>query len=208
MSHDFGESLEHLLAKARAGDAESAGELLSGYRSYLRLIARLQIDPRVTDKVDASDIVQETFLHAHRGFQRFRGTTEAEFLAWLRRILASRLADQVRRYVQNQGRDVRVERSLEEELNRSSQATAALADPGSSPSERVARRERAVQVAEALESLPEHYRDVILLRHLKGLSFPEVAQLMDRSVDSVKHIWTRALAALQTALTETLHDVS
>ena len=194
--------LEQLLRRAKSGDAAAVGPLLDAYRAYLQLIARLQIDRRLRGKADASDVVQETFLQAHRSFGSFRGTTEVELLAWLRRILASKLIDLVRRYLQNQGRDVRLERRLEEELDRSSRGARALAWPGSSPSEKVARWERGVLVADALESLPGHYREVIVLRHLEELPFAEVARRMERSVDSVKHLWTRALGSLQATLGE------
>jgi len=192
--------LEQLLWQAKSGDARAVGPLLDAYRAYFKLIARLQIDRRLRGKADASDVVQETFLHAHRSFEGFRGSTEVELLAWLRRILASRLTDLARRYLQNQGRDVRLERRLEEEIDRSSWGARALASPGSSPSEKAMRWERGVLVANALESLPEHYRDVIMLRHLQELPFDDVARRMERSVDSVKHLWTRALTALRAEL--------
>src|SRR5918999_6459314 len=74
-----------LLRRARAGDDVALGALLERYRPYLALLARLQIDRRLRGKADPADLVQETFLEAHRGFPRFRGETEAELAAWLRR---------------------------------------------------------------------------------------------------------------------------
>src|SRR5438270_4361661 len=103
---------EHLLRGARAGDAATLGRLLELYRRYLGLLARVQIGQRLQGKIDASDLVQETFLEAHRNFPRFRGTTEAELVSWLRQILAAKLADLLRRYLGTQGRDVRLERDL------------------------------------------------------------------------------------------------
>src|SRR5947209_1725062 len=98
----------HLLQATRAGDAASLGRLLELYRRYLALLARVQIGQRLQGKVDASDLVQETFLDAHRNFARFRGTSEAELTRWLRQILAAKLADLFRRYLGTQGRDVRL----------------------------------------------------------------------------------------------------
>src|SRR5437667_1328 len=92
-------SPEHLLALARAGEGRSLGRLLELYRGYLSLLARLQIGRRLQGKADAADLVQDTFLEAHRHWERFRGTTEAELLGWLRRILAARTADLMRRYL-------------------------------------------------------------------------------------------------------------
>jgi RNA polymerase sigma-70 factor, ECF subfamily len=74
-----------LLTEARAGNADTLGRLLELYRHYLSLLARMQIGQRLQGKVDESDLVQETFLEAHRNFGRFRGTSEAQFIQWLSR---------------------------------------------------------------------------------------------------------------------------
>jgi RNA polymerase sigma-70 factor (ECF subfamily) len=192
---------EPLLERARAGDAATLGRLLELYRRYLTLLARVQIGQRLQGKVDASDLVQETFLDAHRGFPRFRGTTEAELVRWLRQILAAKLADLLRRYLGTAGRDVRLEREIADALDRSSVLLdRGLMAPQSSPSQQAARREQAVLLANALGELPEDYREVIVLRHLEGLKFPEVAQRMGRSLDSVEKLWLRALARLRQLL--------
>jgi RNA polymerase sigma-70 factor (ECF subfamily) len=192
---------EFLLQAARAGDAATLGRLLELYRHYLGLLARVQIGPRLQGKVDASDLVQETFLEAHRNFARFRGASEAELVNWLRQILAARLADLVRRYLGTRRRDVRLERELEGSLDRSSALLSrGLVAPQSSPSQQAARREQAVLLANALGGLPEDYREVLVLRHLEGLTFPEVARRMGRSLDSVEKLWMRGLARLRLGL--------
>ena len=75
-----------------------------------------------------------------------------------------------------------------------------LAAPNSTPSQAAARSEQAVMVAEAIASLPEHYREVIMLRHIEERPFAEVAERMARSIDSVEKLWVRALAKLRQAL--------
>jgi RNA polymerase sigma-70 factor, ECF subfamily len=192
-----------LIARARAGDRPALGELLGGYESYLTLLARLQISRRLQGKVDAADLVQETFLNAHRDFHQFRGTTEAEFVGWLRQILAMNVAGMVRRYVGTQRRDVRLEQELADDLDRSSRALAGcVMAPQSTPSQQAARREQAVLLADALERLPAHYREVIILHHLEGLSLAESARRMGRTPDSVEKLWTRALLQLRGVLGE------
>jgi RNA polymerase sigma-70 factor, ECF subfamily len=189
---------ELLLEQARAGDEAALGRLLELYRNYLTLFARLQIGRRLQGKVDASDLVQETFLDAHRDFARFRGTTEQELASWLRQILAANLAMLVRRYCGTQCRDLRLERELAAELDASSRVLdQGLMAASGSPSQHAASREQAVLLADALGQLPEDYREVIILRHMEGRSFPEVAQQMGRTVDSVKKLWTRALVRLR-----------
>ncbi len=194
---DFG----RLLGLARAGDAAALGELLQTYHPYLALLARLQIGRRLQGKVDAADLVQDTFLEAGRNFTRFRGETEAEFTAWLRRALAANVADLVRRYLGTRRRDVRLEHELANELDHSSRALdGGLVAGRNTPSREAVRREQGVLLAEALEKLPDDYREVIVLRHLEGLRFPDVALRMGRSLDSVKNLWARALGRLRRSL--------
>lgn len=190
-----------LLTQARAGNETALGQLLESYSRYMFLLARVQIGRRIQGKVDADDVVQETFLEVHRQFPNFRGTTEAEFTAWLRRILAGQLALTLRRYVGTKGRDVRLEMDLAAQLDQSADAMdAALAASYSTPSQHVSKREQAVLLADALAQLPVDYREVIILRHLEALPFAEVAQRMGRSEDSVQKLWVRSLAALRRSL--------
>jgi len=198
MAFDAPSEPEHLLRLARAGSGPARGQLLERYRGYLALLARLQIGRRLQGKVDPQDLVQETFLEAHRSFARFRGAGEPELVAWLRQILAANFADLLRRYLGTQRRDVRLERELEAELDHSSQTLdGGLVAPQSSPSQQAARREQAVLLADALGRLPEDYREVLILHHLEGLAMAEVAGRMGRSVEAVKKLWARALERLR-----------
>src|SRR5262249_9863487 len=130
---------ERLLSAAWAGDRNARGQLLELYRSYLTLLARLEIDRRLQGKCDPSDLVQETFLEAYRDFDQFRGSTEKEFLSWLRQVLLSNLANLVRHYLGTQGRDVRLERALAGGLDESSRALdRGLIARQSSPSQQAA----------------------------------------------------------------------
>jgi len=189
---------EELLERARTGDLESFGQLLSQYRNYARLLARTLIGTTLRLRLDPSDLVQETFLEAHRNFGRFRGNSEGELVRWLRQILAANLADLLRRYLGTQGRDVRLEREIEGALDRSSVLLdRGLMAMGPSPSQLASHREQAVLLADALSELPDDYREALVLRHLEGLTFPEVAQRMGRSLDSVEKLWMRGLARLR-----------
>ena len=135
---------EQLLRLARGGDGRALGQLLELYRNYLALSARLQISRHLQSKVDPADLVQDTFLKAHRSFGQFRGGTEAELAAWLRQILALNVANLVRQYLGTRARDVRLERQLADELERSSRVWGlGLVDPQSSPSQNATRREEA-----------------------------------------------------------------
>jgi RNA polymerase sigma-70 factor (ECF subfamily) len=192
---------EELLTLARAGDAAALGRVLESYRPYLSLLARTQIGRRLQGKADASDVVQEAFLGAYRDFHQFRGNTEKEFSAWLRQVLVSVLANLVRRYHARHCRDVRLEVQLAVELEQSSAALdRALVDPRTSPGDQAARREQVALAAAALARMSDDDRELLVLRHLEGLSFPEVARRMGRTLDSVKKRWPRALLRLQKAM--------
>jgi RNA polymerase sigma-70 factor (ECF subfamily) len=192
---------EQLIERARAGDSQALGQLLELYRNYLTLLARLHLHRRLQSKVDPTDLVQESFLKAHRHYAQFRGHSEVELVGWLRQILVLNMANLVRHYYGTQGRNVRLECELADELERSSQVwNRGLVAKLSSPSQRAARREEAVLLADALAKLPADYRELIVLRHLQGLPFAEVARRMRRSVDSVEKLWVRALARLRRLL--------
>ena len=191
-----------LLDQARAGSDAATGLLLRSYENYLTLLARVQIGRRLQGKVDPADLVQETFLEAHRQIRMFRGNSEGELLGWLRQILAGQIALTIRRYLGTKGRDVKLERELALQLDQSSQAMDGgfLAAAQSTPSQHASRREQAVLLAEALAKLPADYREVIVLRHIEMLPFAEVAARMNRSEDSVQKLWVRALASLRRQL--------
>ncbi|WP_148596553.1 sigma-70 family RNA polymerase sigma factor [Aquisphaera giovannonii] len=194
-------AFSRLLARARDGDNSAMGELLQRYRNYLSLLARVQIGRQLQGKLDVADVVQEANLAAHRAIGQFRGSTEAQLLAWLRQILVAILANQVRKFVGTRRRDVTLERELGDHIDQSSAWLGPqLISPQSSPSAQASRREQAVLLADAMEGLPEDYREVIILRQLEGLSFPDVARRMGRTEDSVKNLWARALAKLRRSL--------
>lgn len=133
-------------------DGATWGDLLEHYRPYLTLLAEFQLGARLRVKADPAEVVQEGLRRAHAGFAAFRGATTTEFLAWLREVLASRLAKLAERYLGAKKRDARLERDPSACLADSSRMLdRALASPGSSPSGRAGRGEDAVRVAAALE---------------------------------------------------------
>src|ERR1700736_6148060 len=96
---------------------DDRGPDLERFRTYLGLLARLQLDPRLRGLLDPSDVVQQTLLKAHRNRDQCRGTTDEQRAAWLRAILAHELADAVRKFGRR-GEDRR--QFLEASLNQSS----------------------------------------------------------------------------------------
>lgn len=191
--------LEQCLTKARGGSVAAQGEFLELCRKYLLLVANRELEDKLRAKGGASDLVQETLLEAHRDFAQFEGTTRAEILAWLRRILLNNLSNFRRRYAGAESRCVAREVSLDgtgplAELKRS------LVLDTTSPESRVAAEEASAALDRALEQLPVDYREVILLRHSRGLSFAELGQLMDRSDEAARKLYVRAIERLRQEL--------
>jgi RNA polymerase sigma-70 factor (ECF subfamily) len=186
---------------------ESDERALLGYRDYLRLLARTQLGPRLQAKLDASDVAQQVILLAHQARGQFRGTSEAEKLAWLRAILANVLAATARRF-EAAGRNVSRERSLERDLSLSSSRLACLiAADQTSPSQGAQRCEDLLRLAAALARLPEDQREVVELHHLEGLALAEVAAEMRRTLPAVVGLLFRGVKKLRELLRESREGV-
>ncbi|QDS95725.1 ECF RNA polymerase sigma factor SigW [Roseimaritima multifibrata] len=194
---------EQLIAAARKGDNAALGDLLANYRRYLVFLARTGIHNHLQAKADPSDVAQEVCLAAHGNIADFQGTTAEEFAGWLRGILSNTLAMHARKYLGTQKRDPRLEQRLQQSMaSATGFLQSQLAGDRTSPSQHFARNEAFLQLAEALESLPADYRQVIVLRHVEGLPFAEVATEMQRSVDSVEKLWVRGLTKLKAIMGE------
>jgi RNA polymerase sigma-70 factor (ECF subfamily) len=172
---------------------------------YLHVIARQLLDDRLRGKFDSSDIVQQTLLQAHQSIDQFRGSTEAERVAWLRQILARCLANALRDFAR-QKRDITRERSLEEAVNESSIRLAEwLAAEQPSPSQRAEDHEDLLRLAEAMSRLPEGQREALVLQHWEGLSLAQIGERLGRSPVAVAGLIKRGLKQLRLLLGE---DVS
>lgn len=173
---------------------------LAEYRPYLQFLARVQLHRRWQAKFDDSDLVQQTLLQAYQARDQFHGNTPEELAAWLRQILARNLAHAVRDNTRAK-RDIARERSLDAALAESSlRLEAWLADEQSSPSQRAARNERVVRLAEAVESLPEAQRDAIVLHYWQGWTLVEIAEELGRTPGSVAGLVHRGVDKLRDVL--------
>jgi RNA polymerase sigma-70 factor (ECF subfamily) len=197
----IGSRVDRLLEKARQGGGESLGELLQLYRNYLTILATTQFDQRLRQRLNPSDLVQEMMLAAHNDFSKFRGTTEREFLAWLRQILINCLHHAIETHLKAKIRDVRREVSLEQVSQAMDQSVAylgqTLAARGPSPSGILQHREGVAAFADQLAKLRPQYREVVVLRNLQGLPFDEIAERLECKPGTVRMWWLRAIEKLK-----------
>jgi RNA polymerase sigma-70 factor (ECF subfamily) len=177
-----------LLQKARAGDHAALNELAGEVRPELAAIAKKALPKRKGGKDDASDVVQESLLAICRNIGNFRGTTEAEFRAWLRAIVRNKARD-VQRYDHQPGRDENRKQALPED----SSGAVMLAAGTSSPSQQATRREEEARREEALKRLPADAQEVIRLHFHEERDWPEIAREMERSEAAVKRLYFRAV---------------
>ncbi len=165
------------------------------YREYLLLLGRLQLAPAIAIKVDLSGVVQQTIWEAGRS-PAPAGDDEAR-LAWLRKLLANNLRDEIRKLTAAR-RDVRRERSFEVDLGASSaRLCGVLASRDSSPSTTAIRAEELNRLAKAVAALPDDQRLAIELHHLKQESLAEVSRQLGRTKEATASLLYRALKKLR-----------
>lgn len=181
-----------------ANDRDAAE--LERYRAYLQVLARVRLPPAVAAKLDASDLVQQTFAQAVRGWSRLRGTDDAQVAAWLRKILANTLAEALRD-LRRAKRNAALERSIEAALDESSvRMEAWLAAPQTSPSLKAQYGEQVLMVAAAMAALPEAQQQAVALHHLGDWTLDAIAKHMERSPAAVAGLIKRGLKTLREKL--------
>lgn len=169
---------------------------LERYQAYLRLLARMQLPPRLWAKIGASDLVQQTLLEAHVAAGQYRGRSDGEWLAFLRQTLARNMADLGRLYSADK-RDV--SREMELSSVRLEQF-AASAEP--SPSQEAVKNERLLKLADALAALPDDQRVAVELKHLQSWTVKQIADLTGKSETAVGGMLYRGIRKLRELMEE------
>lgn len=199
-----------LMAKARAGETDALGELCGLYRNYLRMVVRTGLGPKLRERVELSDVVQEALVEVVRQFPQFTGQNEAALVGWLRRLVGQKLADLARYH----NRAKRSSGGPMMPLDAPWGAEKGGAEPGqgggrlldmlalsqTSPSEAASRRELTVLLADALADLAESEAEVLWLYYADGLSFEAIGDRMGLSRKSIRGIWARGLKAVKRSI--------
>jgi len=197
-----------LIAKARAGEVEALGELCNLYRNYMRMVVRTGLGPKLRERVELSDVVQEALVEVVRQFPQFTGQNEAALVGWLRRLVGQKLAD-LGRYHSRAKRsggspDVALDAAWDlgggGEGSQGGKLLDMLSLSQTSPSEAASRRELTVLLADALAALPEAEAEVLWLYHAENLSFESIGDRMGVSRKSIRGIWARGLKSLKRTL--------
>ena len=195
--YKFGkQDFENLLQLAREGDQVAIGEILQQYRKYLLSVASRELDRDIKAKFGASDIVQESLLTAHQNFRQFKGDDGRQLLAWLRQFVINDMNHARRKFKGTQKRQISRERTMQLQ----SSFVRPILDNEFTPQTNAIAHEGFQQLRKAMSNLPEDYRQVIQLHNFDGKEFEEIAQVMHRSVEAVRKLWTRAVIKLRQKL--------
>jgi RNA polymerase sigma-70 factor, ECF subfamily len=186
-----------LVALVAQGHRSAADQLLERHRGRLVAMVRLRMDRRLAARCDPSDVVQETLAEAHRKLRRYAELRPMPFYAWLRSIAWERIIQLHRLHVRAQRRSVDREEPYYALAEGSGLILAEkLASAVPSAASNVMRRERLERVRDAIGSLPDNAREVIVLRHLEDMSFKEICAVLGLSEDAVYARYRRAVERL------------
>ena len=201
-----------LMAKARAGETDALGELCALYRNYLRMVVRTGLGPKLRERVELSDVVQEALVEVVRQFPQFTGQNEAALVGWLRRLVGQKLAD-LARYHNRAKRSsggplmpldapwgVEGGGGAEPGQGGGGRLLDMLSLSQTSPSEAASQRELTVLLADALSDLAETEAEVLWLYYADGLSFETIGDRMGLSRKSIRGIWARGLKAVKRSI--------
>ena len=196
-----------LIARARLGDPAALAEICELYRCYIRAYGRAGLGPKLRERVDLSDVVQETLVEVLRQFPQFTGQDEAALVGWLRRLVGQKLADLARHHSRLKRGAGEKPQPLDSPWTTgkptgefSSRLLDVLSLSQTSPSEVASRRELGHLLTTALDGLPQDEAEILWLYHGEQLSFNVIAERLDVSRKIVRGVWARGLKNLRRAL--------
>jgi RNA polymerase sigma-70 factor (ECF subfamily) len=194
------DEVDALLRDAARGDQAAMRSLLDRHRERLRRMVALRLDSRLAARVDASDVVQEALFDAARKLVDYERLRPIPFYAWLHRLAGERLAVEHRRH-RREARSVSRERHAFAWPDESARLLVDhLVGTDPSPSHALLREERRRHVHLALERLAAADREILVLRYLEDLTFPEIAAILDIRESAAKMRHLRAIERIREAL--------
>ena len=195
--------LETLLRDAGQGNVNAVRCLMEQHRSRVRRMIAARLDRRLAPRLDPSDVVQETLADAARRLPEYLRERPMPFRAWLYRLAADRLArthrDHVASSVRGIGREERIDGPSHDEAT-STRLVDRLAANDTTPGHRLARQERRLLLARAIERMNEADRQLLTLRYLDQLTFDEIAEGLDIGLSAAKMRHLRAVERFRVLL--------
>jgi RNA polymerase sigma-70 factor (ECF subfamily) len=191
------------LDQLRRRGEEAVADLFARYRQNLLRMIAVRLDSRIFGKVDEEDVLQDAFVEAARRIQDYLDRPSVPFFVWLRQITSQVLIDTHRRYLGAKMRDVRLEvtsHRVGSAGTSSALFVAELADSLTTPSQCAVRDEMVSELRTALAQLGEIDREVLVLRHLEGLTNNEVAEILGLDKYAASKRYLRALKRLRSAM--------
>jgi RNA polymerase sigma-70 factor (ECF subfamily) len=187
-----------LLERVAAGNPAALDRLLRLHRGYLRRVVQGRMEPALSARVDASDVVQETQFVIAKRIGDFIKRRPTSFRIWIRQKVLEQLVDQRRRHIEAE------KRSVLKEQNMSDVSSMALARKllAETPSKILRKIELQEQVRGFIEQLSENDREVLSLRHVEGLSNSEDADILEIDPNTARQRYGRALRRLHQRLAE------
>jgi RNA polymerase sigma-70 factor, ECF subfamily len=203
MTSGEGVHCDDLLSRARAGDPRALAGLFARYQSRLRHMVRLRLDRRLAGRLDASDVLQEAYLDAHKRFADYLRDPTTPIFLWLRLVTAQKLTDLHRHHLGVKMRDAGLEVALHRGgLPQASSVSLAelLLGRLTSPTRAAQRAEMQRRLQEALNRMDSIDREVLVLRHFEELSNAETAQVLGLEKTAASNRYIRALKRLKEVL--------
>ena len=193
---------EQLLRRAAEDDPQAVDRLMAAHRRRLKQMITVRMDQRLRQRLDPSDVVQETLLEAARRLPDYLSEDSIPFYPWLRQMAVNRLIDLHRRHLVSQKRSVRREGPAPFLPDESvMQLATRLAAPGSSPSRHAQKQEQRERVKEKLGELDPGLKEVLVLQYLEELSTNEIAPILGVSERTVRRWHRQAIEQLGDLLT-------
>lgn len=196
------DSTERLLDLAESGDLSVVDGLLDRHRNRLRQMVKYRMDPRLSTRVDPSDVVQESLAEAAEQLSEYLKHRPLPFYPWLRQIAWRKLIRFHEHHLWTAKRSLKRERDLRMRLSDHSsiQLMQQLAGSVGGPSTAMIRQEHSELVREALRQLSPQQREVLILRYVEQLSVAEIAAILDISPAAVSMRHVRGIERMRDAL--------
>jgi RNA polymerase sigma-70 factor, ECF subfamily len=189
---------QSLVSELKSGSEQAFALLIAQYSHPIySLIARSLRDP-----ADAADVTQDVFVKVFRSISGFHG--EASLRTWIYRIALHEASNQRRWWGRHKRQELTIDAPLENDEGETFCLADSLATGDASPYECAVRSETRTQVEAALQTIPEAFREVVVLREIEGFGYEEIAEILDVNLGTVKSRLTRGRAALREALGKTL----